>query len=424
MKKADVVLGAFYGDEGKGKIIDYLAKRADVVIRATGGDNAGHKIVVNGVPFAFHLVPSGILNKGTIAIMGNGLVINPETLIGELNNLTDHKIDIGKLKISDKAHVLFPYHKTEDKLKEELRSKRIGTTGRGIGPAYCDKYERTGIRVGDLYLSNFEDQLAENIERKNELFSLYHKDQINYVETLENYKRYAEILKPYVAQTEMLIHQYLEQDMKILCEGAQATFLDIDFGSYPFVTSSNPTIGGILTGSGLNPHNIGEIYGVIKAYSSRVGEGPYVTELHNPLGDTIRDLGHEYGTTTGRPRRCGWLDLVALTYAIKINGITGLAINHLDTAGQLDNIKLCVDYLYHGEKIRGYIPNNEVLAECTPKYLNFEGNFGDISDCKTRKDLPKAAQAYLSYIEGYTNVPIRFIGTGADRKQLILCKKN
>lgn len=320
MSKVDVVLGAFYGDEGKGKIIDYLSANADVSIRCTGGNNAGHTIEVNNKKFAFHLIPSGILNKGNIAVIGNGVVIDPKVLIEEIRTLEENGYSTENLKISDKAHVILPYHIAMDKMLEEIRKdEKIGTTRRGIGPAYCDKYERTGIRMQDFIRPKFADLVLKNVEHKNIIFKAFGYPELDANEIIKEYSEYAKILAPYVVDTIVLLHNSLRENKKLLCEGAQATLLDIDFGSYPYVTSSNPTLGGICTGSGISPKDIGEVYGVIKAYSSRVGEGPYITEENNEIGDTIRELGHEYGTTTKRPRRCGWLDLVALKYAVMVN---------------------------------------------------------------------------------------------------------
>lgn len=421
MSKVDVVLGTFYGDEGKGKIIDYLSSSADIAVRCTGGNNAGHTIEVDGKKFAFHLIPSGILNKGTIAVIGNGIVIDPKVLIEEINELKRNGFSVDNLKISEKAHIILPYHIEMDKLLEENRgNSKIGTTARGIGPAYCDKYERCGIRAEDLISDRFEALLTTNINNKNKIFKMYNYPTIDLKQTLEDYKKYAEILKPYITDTVTLLHDALENGKKILCEGAQASLLDIDFGSYPFVTSSNPSIGGICTGSGLGARDIGEVYGVLKAYSSRVGSGPYITEQDNEIGDTIRELGHEYGTTTKRPRRCGWLDLVALKYAVRLNGITGLAINHVDTIGKLDKIKLCVAYNHNGKETTNFSTNVDFLNNSTAVYEEFDGNFGDISSCKTRKDLPENAQKYLARIEEFVGVPIKFIGTGAGREAMIV----
>lgn len=418
----DVVIGTFFGDEGKGKIIDFLSKDSKISVRCTGGNNAGHTINVDGKKFAFHLIPSGILNKGTKAVIGNGVVVNPKVLIEELENLKVNDIDISNFYISDKAHIIMPYHEAMDQLQEDLRENKIGTTKRGIGPAYCDKYERSGIRVEDLYSDNFEKLVRENVKAKNVIFQYYNYKTFEAEEIIKEYKKYAEYLKPYVTDTVNMLHEAIGTNEKILCEGAQATLLDIDLGSYPYVTSSNPTIGGICTGTGIGAKYISNVYGVLKAYSSRVGEGPYITEQNNEIGDTIRELGHEYGTTTKRPRRCGWLDLVALKYSSMVNGLTGLAINHLDTIGKLDKIKLCVAYNHNGDVNMKYSTNAKYISECEPVYEEFDGNFGDISKIKNREDLPENAKVYLNRIEELVGVPIKFIGTGADREDMIVVK--
>lgn len=421
MSKAQVVLGTFYGDEGKGKIIDYLSTKADIAVRCTGGSNAGHSVEVNGQKFAFHLIPSGIFNEGTLAIIGNGVVVDPKVLIDEMNELESLGVSTKNLYISEKAHIVFPYHIEMDKLLESNRgSGKIGTTTRGIGPAYCDKYERCGIRAEDLISERFEELLTINVNNKNRIFKEYGHPTVDLKTILEDYKKYAEVLKPHIVDTVTLLHNALEEDKKILCEGAQASLLDIDFGSYPFVTSSNPSIGGICTGSGLGAKDIGEVYGVLKAYSSRVGSGPYVTEQNNEIGDTIRELGHEYGVTTKRPRRCGWLDLVALKYTVRLNGVTGLAINHVDTIGKLDKIKLCVAYNHNGVITTDFSTNVDFLNSCTAVYEEFDGNFGDISNCKTRAELPENAKKYLARIEELVGVPIKFIGVGAGREAMIV----
>jgi adenylosuccinate synthase len=420
MKSVDVVLGAFYGDEGKGKLIDYLARKADIAVRCSGGNNAGHTINVDGVKYAFHLIPSGILHKNTKAVIGNGVVIDPKVLIEEINDLKEKGIEVNNLYISDKAHVIFPYHIEMDRMLEENRgSKKIGTTARGIGPAYCDKYERSGIRMEDLIGPNFRELVTRNVENKNKIFEAFGHQTVDLDQIIKDYEEYAKILKPYVTDTIVLLHNAIKEGKKILCEGAQAALLDIDFGSYPFVTSSSPTIGGIFTGTGLNPKDINEVYGVVKAYSSRVGEGPYITEQNNEIGDLIRELGHEYGTTTKRPRRCGWLDLVALKYVASINGFTGLAINHLDTVGKLDKIQLCVAYNHNGDINMNFSTNEKYVSECTPVYEEFEGNFGDISNVKTREELPINAQKYLNRIEEVVGIPIKFIGIGPNREDII-----
>ncbi len=427
MSKVDVVIGCFYGDEGKGKVIDYLSADADIAVRATGGDNAGHTIKVDGVKYAMHLVPSGLLSGHTIGVIGNGVVLNPAVLLEEIANLKSHGYDVETyLKISEKAQVILPYHRLLDAALEKARTYKIGTTGRGIGPAYCDKYERCGLRMEDLYDPDFKEKLRALVESRKALIAFYDPENtsveadLDFDTVYENYSSYAEQLKPYICDTVTLIHRALEQDQKIVVEGAQATLLDIDFGSYPYVTSSNPTIGGILSGSGISAGDIGDVYGVIKAYSSRVGKGPYVTELTDETGDRIRELGHEYGTTTGRPRRCGWLDLVTLKYAKRVNGLTALSVNHLDTVGKLDTIRVCVAYEVNGERTEDFTTNLRFLNNAKPVYKDFEGNFGDISGCTTFEELPKKAQEYIRFIEKYIGIPVKFIGTGAEREAMII----
>ena len=421
MKNVNVVLGAFYGDEGKGKIIDYLSSSAKYAVRFSGGNNAGHSIEVDGKKFAFHLIPSGILNENVTAILGNGVVIDPKVLIEEINNLKENGYSVNNLLISDKAHVIMPYHVLIDELLENNRvNNKIGTTKRGIGPAYCDKYERCGIRMEDLISDSFKEKLEQNISAKNKFLELYGYKKLDFETIYNEYLEYSKILKPYVCDTVTILHKAIKNNDNILCEGAQATLLDIDFGSYPFVTSSSPTIGGVSTGTGIGARYINEVYGVIKAYSSRVGQGPYVTELTDEIGDKIRELGHEYGTTTKRPRRCGWLDIVALNYSIMLNGITGLAINHVDTIGKLEKIKLCVAYEYNNERIDYFRTNVEFLSNSIPIYEEFDGNFGDISNCKTFEELPENAKKFLSRIEELTDTKISFIGTGPGREDIIV----
>lgn len=426
MSKANVVLGCFYGDEGKGKLIDYLGGESNYAVRATGGDNAGHTIHANGVKYAMHLIPSGMLSGHTYSIIGNGVVLNPKILIREIDNLIDHGYDVKKyLRVSDAAQVIFPQHIALDIALESMREDKIGTTKRGIGPAYCEKFQRSGIRVADLYADDFDEMLAEFVSRNNELIEHYGFDldsfdfALDYESVLDQYAAYAAAIEPFVCDTVSFIHNALEAGNDMIVEGAQAALLDIDFGTYPFVTSSNPTIGGILTGSGLSAGNIGEVYGVIKAYASKVGEGPFPTEQDNEVGDVIRDLGHEYGTTTGRPRRCGWLDLVALRYVSRVNGLTGLCVNHLDTVGKLNEIKVCVAYeLPDGTVTTDFSANLEFLTSVKPIYETFEGGF-NIDGVTSYDDLPKKAKQYIDAIEISTGVKVKFIGTGAGREAMI-----
>ncbi len=397
-------------------------------MRATGGDNAGHTIKVDGVRYAMHLIPSGIISGNTLGVIGNGVVLNPRVLIDEMDNLSSNGYKLeGSLFVSDKAHVIFPYHPLLDEALENMRTKKIGTTKRGIGPAYCDKYERSGLRVEDMYAADFRERLRFMVESRKALICFYDPEdfpdideRLDFRTIYDDYSRYADIIRPYVCDTITLLHREMEAGKRVLIEGAQATLLDIDFGSYPFVTSSNPTIGGMLAGSGISAMDIDNVYGVIKAYSSRVGEGPYVTEEDNETGDMLREYGHEYGATTGRPRRCGWLDLVALRYARRINGLTALAVNHLDTVGRLDRFKVCVGYEVDGRITEDFTANLDFLYSAKPVYQEFEGNFGDISGCRTFEELPGNARDYINFIEDYIGIPVKFIGTGADREAMII----
>lgn len=423
MGKVDVVQGLFYGDEGKGKIIDYLSQKADIAVRATGGDNAGHTIKVDGVKYAMHLIPSGILSGHTIAVIGNGVVVNPEVLLVEIKNLEEHGYDVkNHLKISDKVHIILSYHPMLDKAEENARENKIGTTGKGMGPVFCDKYSRYGLRLEEFYMDGLKERIYGLVADKEKLLSMYKGEPVTldrekiYKDCLE----YKKVLEPYVCDSFSYLHRALEAGKKIVIEGAQATLLDIDFGSYPYVTSSNPTIGGVLAGTGFNHKNIGDVYGVIKAYSSRVGEGPYVTELKDKVGDTIREWGHEYGTTTGRPRRCGWLDLVALKYAIDLNGVDYLCVNHLDTIGRFDKFKVCVGYKIEDEETKFFSTNKIYLENAKPVYKEFEGNFGNISNIRNYDDLPENAKKYVEFIEEYTGCKVKFIGVGAEREEMVI----
>ncbi|MEI6602822.1 MAG: adenylosuccinate synthase [Clostridia bacterium] len=419
-----VVVGTQWGDEGKGKYIDILACNADFVVRFSGGNNAGHTIVADGVKHALHLVPSGILHKGTVCIIGNGVVVDPKVLLQELKELEEKGVSTENLLISDRAHVIMPYHITIDALQEEFRgADGLGTTKRGIGPCYSDKTERCGIRVGDFIDKElFQTKVMDNLKIKNLLIEkVYGGVPHDAEEIIQEYNGYADLLRSRVCDINAILHQALEDNKEILFEGAQATFLDLDFGTYPFVTSSNPIAGGVCTGAGIGPKFIDEVFGVFKAYTSRVGTGPFPTEQNNAIGDTIRELGFEYGTTTGRPRRCGWLDLVMMKYAAKINGLTALAINHVDTIGKLDKIKLCVAYLKDGQRINYFPASLKELATCEPIYEEFDTWSEDLSQCKTFEALPENAKIYLKRIESLIGVRLGMIGVGKDRENTIFC---
>ena len=421
MARVAVVLGLNYGDEGKGKVSTFLAKNSDIALRCTGGNNAGHTVEFNGDKIVFHLIPSGILNKNTDAVIGNGVVIDPKVLFEEIEVLKQHNVDLSKLHISTRAHLIFPYHISEDKLQEELKGDdKVGTTARGIGPCYMDKANRIGLRVIDMYSDSFEKKLRRNITNKNKVFELFGYPTLDEEEIVKGYLNYRDMMKPYVMDTVSYLHKAIDDNKTIVCEGAQATGLDMDLGDYPMVTSSNPTIGGIQTGSGLGARDLNEVYGVCKAYASRVGEGPFITEQNNETGDIIRELGHEYGATTKRPRRCGWMDLVALKYAVRVNGVTGLALNHLDTIGKLGKAKLCVGYKLDGKVYDE--TSDDIIGrenEVEPVYEEFKTEY-DIKGEREYDKLPKAAKKYIERIEKHIGVPVKFIGTGPDNDDMII----
>jgi adenylosuccinate synthase len=418
-----VVVGTQWGDEGKGKYIDILANDADFVVRFSGGNNAGHTVVQEGEKYALHLIPSGILRKDKVCVISNGTVIDPAVLLREIDGLKQRRVEMAKLYISSRAHVIMPWHRDIDELQERAREDGgLGTTKRGIGPAYADKAERSGIRMGDMMDADLFARLVQaNIRIKNAIIEkVYGGTPLDADAIIREYLGYAERLRPYVRDVSSLLHEALEDGKTVLFEGAQATFLDIDFGTYPYVTSSNPIAGGVCTGAGIGPRMVTEVLGVMKAYTTRVGSGPFVTEQDNEIGDTIRELGHEYGTTTGRPRRCGWLDAVMLLYAARINGLTGLCMNHLDTIGKLDHIRICTGYKLQGKLIDYYPPSLKELASVEPVYEDFESwKDADISRVRRFNALPEAARAYIRRIEELVKVPMRYVGVGPDREQTI-----
>lgn len=420
---ATVVIGAQWGDEGKGKYIDILANDADFIVRFSGGNNAGHTIVHQGEKYALHLIPSGILWENKTCIIANGVVIDPKVLLEELDGLMSRDARLARLYICPRAHLIMPWHRELDALQEASRGEHgLGTTKRGIGPAYSDKAERSGIRIGDLMEPDrFAELVRRNLAVKNAIIEkVYGGKPLDADAIIEEYLGYAERLKPYVRDVNSLIHQALEQGRQVLFEGAQATFLDLDFGTYPYVTSSNPIAGGVCTGAGVGPRMITEVLGVIKAYTTRVGAGPFVTEQDNEIGDAIREYGHEYGTTTGRPRRCGWLDVVMLRHAARINGFTAMCMNHLDTIGRLEHIRLCTGYRLNGKIIDYYPSSLRELSECEPVYEDFSGwPSADISGVRHFNALPEQARRYVRRIEELTGVPFKYIGVGPDREQTI-----
>ena len=420
---AVVVIGTQWGDEGKGKIVDHLAEQADVVVRYSGGSNAGHTVVVNDKSYKLQLLPSGILYKGKTCVVGNGVVVAPESIIKEIRGMQERGIDVSGLRISDRAHVVMPYHKKLDALQEEaLGDAKIGTTKNGIGPCYMDKAARVGIRMTDLMDAEvFEKKLARNMAEKNKLFTaVYGAEPLDYETVLNEYKEYAKILAPYVTDTATLLHQTIARGEKILFEGAQATFLDLDHGTYPFVTSSNPVAGGVCTGAGIGPKAINTVVGVVKAYSTRVGEGPFPTELLDETGDKIRERGHEYGTVTGRPRRCGWLDARVVRYAAMLNSLDYLAITRLDILDELPSLKICVGYRYHGRLLDEIPASLKVLADVEPVYEELPGWQQDISGIRKYEELPLNARRYVERLSEVTGVAIGVVSVGPGRDQTIL----
>ncbi|CAL0310055.1 unnamed protein product [Lupinus luteus] len=418
------VLGCQWGDEGKGKLVDILAQHFEIVARCQGGANAGHTIYNSeGKKFALHLVPSGILNEDTLCVIGNGVVVHLPGLFKEIDGLESNGVPCkGRIVISDRANLLFDFHQTVDGLREaELNKSFIGTTKRGIGPCYSSKVNRNGIRVGDLrHMDTFPQKLDLLLSDAASRFKDFKYGPEVLKEEVENYKRYAERLEPYIDDTVHVINDAIAQKKKILVEGGQATMLDIDFGTYPFVTSSSPSAGGICTGLGIAPRAIGDLIGVVKAYTTRVGSGPFPTELLGPAGDQLRSAGHEFGTTTGRPRRCGWLDLVALRFSCQINGFSSLNLTKLDVLSELDEIQLGVAYKHaDGTTINSFPSDLDVLEQLKVEYEVHPGWKSDISKVRNYSDLPKAAQQYVERIEELVGTPIHYIGVGPGRDALI-----
>ena len=414
------LVGAQWGDEGKGKIIDILAEKADMVVRAQGGNNAGHTVVTGGVTYKLHLVPSGILYPDTVCVIGNGTVVDPAVLLEELDDLSAKGIDCSRLKIDARAHVILPYHIVLDELSEDARGKAdIGTTKKGIGPCYMDKAERIGIRMCDLIRPDvFREKLRRNVEIKNNLITkMYGGTPVVYEEIADKYAAYAERLAPYVCDTSVLVYEAILADKHVLFEGAQGALLDLDVGTYPYVTSSHPVSGGFCVGAGIGPTLIKDCLGIAKAYTTRVGKGPFPTELDNEIGERIRSVGAEYVATTGRPRRCGWLDAVILRFAVRVNGLTGIAMNKLDTLSGLDTVKICVAYNKNGVLIRDFPSDISELAECEPVYIKLPGWQGDISGARSFDELPETARQYLRTVEKEIGCKIAMVGVGPDRDQ-------
>ncbi|GJQ11137.1 hypothetical protein GpartN1_g2928.t1 [Galdieria partita] len=414
------VLGVQWGDEGKGKLIDILASRFDIVARCQGGANAGHTIVVEDKKYSFHLVPSGLLSPGVTAVIGNGVVLHLESFFNEIDALSAKGVDVeGRIKISDKAHVLFDYHQLVDGLREEERGGgKIGTTKKGIGPCYSSKANRTGIRIADLRnFQSFPDKFRKSLATKFKRFRVFEYDPKKEIEKYYYLSRRAE---PFIRETVSWVHERISKGRSVLIEGANAAMLDIDFGTYPYVTSSNCTIGGALTGLGISPKMIGNVIGVFKAYTTRVGEGPFPTECSDKNGQIMQQIGKEFGTTTGRPRRCGWLDIMVLKYSILLNGYSSLCLTKLDVLSEFQSIMVGVGYRHRGRPLHGFPSSLEVLSEVEVEYETFPGWQGvDLHQVTSFEQLPEAAQAYVNRIEQLVGVPIRYIGVGPSRNCLI-----
>ena len=414
------ILGAQWGDEGKGKIVDLITPHFSVVARYQGGHNAGHTVYVNGKKFVLRLIPSGILHPGVICVIGNGVVVDPKALLGEVDELMAAGIDVeGRIVVSDKAHLILPYHRDLDLLSEARRGERkIGTTSRGIGPAYEDKIARRGIRVGDLSdPAALEQNVRANVEARNRLVQ---DTTMDAKEVLAELAKHAARLKPWVRDISLMLSEAMKSGQSVLFEGAQGTLLDIDHGTYPYVTSSNATIGGVCTGLGVPPRAIGAVLGVVKAYTTRVGEGPFPTELTGEMGNLLRDSGNEYGAVTGRPRRCGWYDAVAVRYSVRINGLNALALTKLDVLDGLDTIDICTGYKCDGKTLTEFPSEVSQLARCTPVYESMPGWKAATKGCRRYEDLPEAARKYIARLEDVTGVKAAIVSTGSERDDTIL----
>lgn len=420
-----VVVGTQWGDEGKGKITDFLAESAEVVARYQGGNNAGHTILINDKKYKLTMIPSGIFYEDKICVIGNGMVINPSALLEEIKYIHDNGFSTNNLCISDRAHVIMPYHLLLDGLEEERKGdNKIGTTRKGIGPCYMDKAARNGIRIADLLdAEEFERKVRHLVAEKNVLIEqVYGSKGLDADSVIEEYLGYAEQIRPYVTDTSVVLNDLIDEGKKVLFEGAQGVMLDIDQGTYPFVTSSNPSAGGVCIGSGVGPTKIDQVIGVAKSYTTRVGDGPFPTELNNEIGDWIREKGNEYGTVTGRPRRVGWFDSIVVRHARRVSGLTGLSLNSLDVLAGLDTVKICTAYKYRGEVIQYYPANLKMLAECEAVYEELPGWKEDLSGVRKLEDLPVNARKYVERVSELTGIPITIFSVGRNREQTNLVR--
>ena len=418
-----VVVGAQWGDEGKGKVIDILAEHAEVVVRAQGGNNAGHTVQTGGNVYKLHLIPSGIFNKNTLCLIGCGTVIDPKSLLGEIDGLEKQGVSCDNLRIDARAHVIMPWNLVLDGLAEESRgSRNIGTTRRGIGTCYADKAERSGLRIYDIVHPELlqEKGMRTGTLKNNTITNLYGGEPVDLPAALKEYEEYGKRLAKYVADVSVLTYNAIKAGKQVLFEGAQGAMLDIDVGTYPFVTSSHPVAAGVCTGSGVGPTVIDQVIGVCKAYTTRVGEGPFPTELFDDVGENLREKGNEFGTTTGRPRRVGWFDSVVLRHAVRVSGLTGLAINKLDTLSGMGDLQVCTAYSKpDGSIITDFPPTIEELAECTPIYETWQGFTEDITACKSFDELPQQCKDYMNRLEQLCECPVAMVGIGPDRTQVL-----
>ena len=415
-----VVVGTQWGDEGKGKITDFLSQDAEVVARYQGGNNAGHTIKFDDTTYKLHLIPSGIFFKEKTSVLGNGMVIDPKALVEELSYLHERDVTTDQLRISNRAHVILPYHITQDILEEEQKGAlKIGTTKKGIGPCYMDKAARTGIRMADLLDKDvFKEKLTQNLAAKNRLFTkMFDAEPLNFDDIFEAYYNYGQQVKQYVVDTAVVLNDAIDHGRRVLFEGAQGVMLDIDQGTYPFVTSSNPVAGGVTIGSGVGPSKINRVVGVSKAYTTRVGDGPFPTELDDEIGEKIREVGKEYGTTTGRARRVGWFDSVVVRHARRVSGITDLSLNSLDVLTGIDELKICVAYRYQGELIKEFPASLKALSKCEPVYETLPGWTEDITGVRSLDDLPANARHYLERLSQLSEIPLSIFSVGPDRTQ-------
>jgi adenylosuccinate synthase len=421
-----VIVGAQWGDEAKGKLVDVLGSQASLVVRYAGGNNAGHTVIAEGKEFKFHLIPAGILHPGTKAVVGSGMVVCPKGLLEEWDRTLSQKSDLGELIISSAAHVVFPYHRMLDSLEEEARgNNKIGTTSRGIGPAYQDKVARIGIRMGEFVdAARFPSRLREVLEVKNRYMSMFGKEPLNYDDLLSEYSAHADRLRPFVKDIEHMVAESVEAGERVLLEGAQGTFLDLDSGTYPYVTSSHPVAGGACLGTGIGPRHIDAVLGVCKTYTTRVGSGPFVTELNNELGDHIRTIGKEFGTTTGRGRRIGWLDLVALKHACRLNSLSGLVVTRLDILSDFESVQVAIGYELDGQVIE-YLPGDaDTLSRVKPIYKEFKGWKGNLRGARGMSDLPVEAREYLDFMAEFTRTPVAIVSVGPDRAETIIADES